>query len=162
MSFFHTDVDIQDPNFQPLPEEEMEVLDKFARWVVKWGAAGTVAGIMIGESVRPANFLLSQGMVFAEPIAEPLVRMVFNTKEYAVFYRALEKRSSIEILLQKIEAYDAERAIQEKAVKIWYRYQKKHWNWYQRFFRFFRPGVSYPPWAMRTKALRNWRDGSDQ
>ena len=158
MSFFHPGVDIHDPSFQALPKEEMEVLDKAAKWLIKWGAAGTMAGILVGESFKPANFLISQSMVFFEP----MVQAIFDTRQYTIFYQALEKRESIEIFLQMIEAYDAERVKEEKAVKIWYRYQTRKWTRYQRFFRFFRPGVVFPAWAKRTKALRNWRNRSNR
>ena len=62
MSFFRGGPPIDDPSFQPLPEEEMAVLDKAAKWFVKWGAAGTIAGIMIGESVKPeAEYRIASG-----------------------------------------------------------------------------------------------------
>lgn len=156
MSFLGPDVDIHDPDFKPLPEEEEEVLDKAARWLVRWGVAGTMAGILVGESMKPANFLISQSMVFFEP----MVNALFDTRQYQVFYRALEKRDSIEIFLQKVEVYDAERVKEEKAVKVWYRYQKRKWTWNQRLFRFFRPGIQFPSWAIRAKVLRNFRHDS--
>ena len=143
MSFFRGEPPINDPSFQPLPEEEMAVLDKAAKWFVKWGAAGTIAGIMIGESVKPANFLISQAMIFFEPMAQ----VVFNPTEYATFYRALEKRESVEILLQKIEAYDAVAKLREKAYKVWYKMEKRNWKWYQRYIGIFLPKVEPPEWV---------------
>lgn len=148
MGFFRGDPSIDDPSFQPLPEEEMAVLDKAAKWFVKWGAAGTIAGIMIGESVKPANFLISQAMIFFEPMAQ----VVFNPQEYATFYRALEKRQSVEILLQKIEAYDAIDKQKEKAVKQWYRIEKRKWKWYQRWFGVFPPKTDPPEWVKNPPA----------
>lgn len=151
-----SNIDIADPSFKALPEEEMEVLDKAAHWLVKWGVAGTMVGILVGESMKPANFLISQSMVFFEPMANA----IFDTRQYKTFYRALEKRDSVEIFLQKIEAYDAERVIEEKAVKLWYRYQKRKWTWSRRLLNFFRPGVTFPPWAIRYKVLKSWQDNS--
>ncbi|MEW5797287.1 MAG: hypothetical protein AB1772_13145 [Candidatus Zixiibacteriota bacterium] len=143
MSFFRGEPPIDDPSFQPLPEDEMAVLDKAAKWFVKWGAAGTVAGIMIGESVKPANFIISQALIFFEPMAQ----IVFNPQEYATFYRALEKRQSVEILLQKIEAYDAVAKQRERAVKAWYKIEKRKWKWYQRYLGIFPPKTDPPEWV---------------
>ena len=112
---------LDDPGFQALPEEEMAVIDKFAKWIGKWGAAGTVGGIMFFESVKPANFLMSQAMVFFEPFAQ----IIFNPREYKTFYSALEKRYTLEILIRKIEEYDSQNRLKEVAYKKWYKIEKK-------------------------------------
>jgi len=143
MGFFRSDPSLDDPSFEPLPEEEMAVLEKAAKWFVKWGAAGTVAGIMIGESVKPANFIISQAMVFFEPIAQ----VIFSPKEYATFYKALEKRQSVEIFLQKIEAYDAVAKQRERAFRKWYKLEKRNWKWYQRWLGLFPPRADAPDWV---------------
>lgn len=153
-----SNINIADPDFKALPKEEMEVLEKAARWLVKWGAAGTMVGILVGESMRPTNFLVSQSMVFFEP----MVNAIFDTRQYQIFYSALEKRDSVEVFLQMVEAYDAERVLEEKAVKVWYRYQKRKWTRSQRFIKFFRPGVEFPRWAIRHKVLKSWQDNSRQ
>ena len=81
---------------EPLPEEESAVLDKLARKVVEKGM--TVPAILFLESVKPLNFIGSQAMVFFEPI----VQTVFNIKDYDTLRQALEKRQTIEILLNFI------------------------------------------------------------
>jgi hypothetical protein len=151
VSLFRGNVDIHDPDFKPLPEEEMEVIDKVARWMVqKWGAAGTMLSIMVGESMKPANFITSQAMVFFEPI----VAAFLDTRQYKIFYSALEKRESVEIFLQKVEEYDAVAKKHEKASKVWYRYQKQKMTWYQRVWHFIVPGTKRSRWAVRAAVLR--------
>ena len=132
-----------DPDFKPLPEDEEAVLEKAAKWFNKWGAAGTVAGIMLGESFKPTNFILSQAMVFFEPMAQ----VVFNAKEYATFYRALEKRESVELFLQKLEALDAVDRKKETAYSKWHKLEKKNWKWYQRWLGLFPPKADAPDWV---------------
>ena len=143
MNLFGRDDRFDDPDFKPLPEDEEAVLDKAAKWFAKWGAAGTVGGILLGESVKPANFILSQAMVFFEPMAQ----ILFNPKEYTTFYRALEKRESVELFLQKLEAYDAESRKKERAFKKWHKLEKKNWKWYQRWLGLFPPKADAPDWV---------------
>ena len=143
MSFFLNDPMLDDPSYKPMPEDELAVLDKAAKWFAKWGAAGSIAGILIGESIKPANFLISQSLVFFEPMAQVL----FNPQEYATFYRALEKRESLEIFLRRLEAYDAESKLREKAVKAWYKIEKRKWKWYQRYIGLFPPKTEPPEWV---------------
>jgi hypothetical protein len=76
-----------------------------------------------------------------------MAQVVFNPQEYATFYRALEKRQSVEILLQKIEAYDAVAKLREKAFKAWYKLEKRNWNWYQRYIGIFPPKADPPEWV---------------
>ena len=143
MAFFRNDPTLNDPSFEALPEDERAVIEKFAKWINKWGAAGTVGGIMFFESVKPANFLISQAMVFFEPFAQ----IIFNPTEYKTFYSALEKRSTMELLIRKIEEYDAENRKQELAYKKWYKIEKKNWKWYQRWLGIFLPKTDPPEWV---------------
>ncbi len=103
MSFFKpgSGSDVPEKGNEALPEDESRVLDKLAGKVVEKGM--TVPAILFLESVKPLNFIGSQAMVFFEPI----VQTVFNIKDYDTLRQALEKRQTIEILLQKIEALDA-------------------------------------------------------
>lgn len=140
MSFFKSDPNFSDPNYCPLPEEEQVVLDKLARKTVQWGAGMTVAAILFLESVKPANFIMSQVLVFFEPI----IQSVFSIKDYDTFRCALERRETIEILIQKIEAYDAIAKKRDKALKKWYRQEKKKWKWYQRYVGVFLPKLDPP------------------
>jgi len=140
MSFFKSDPSLSDPNHCPLPEEEQAVLDKLARKTVQWGGGMTVAGILFLESIKPANFIISQVLVFFEPI----IQSVFSIKDYDTFRCALEKRETIEILIQKIEAYDAIAKKRDNAFKKWYKQEKKKWKWYQRYLGVFLPKLDIP------------------
>jgi hypothetical protein len=121
-----------------LTEQEDAVMEKIAKWVVK--KQFTVPAIMFLESIKPMNFIGSQVMVFFEPV----VQSVFTFKDYTVFREALEKRESVEILLQKIEARDAAALKREKRVKAYMKEQKKNWKWYQRYLGVFQPKVKIP------------------
>ena len=121
-----------------LPEEEEAVLEKLANKVVEKGM--TVPAIIFLESVKPLNFIGSQTMVFFEPIIQTL----FNFKDYTTVRTALEKRESIEILILRIEKYDAVAHKREKAFKKWYKQEKKKWKWYQRYLGIFVPKYTVP------------------
>ncbi len=140
MSFFKSDPNLSDPEHCPLPEDERLVLDKLARKTVQWGPGMTVAAIMFLESIKPANFIMSQVLVFFEPI----IQSVFSIKDFDTFRCALEKRETVEILIQKIEAYDAIAKKREKAFRKWYKQEKKTWKWYQRYLGVFLPKLDPP------------------
>jgi len=140
VSFFKSDPNLSDPSYCPLPEEEQAVLDKLARKTVQWGPGMTVAAILFLESVKPANFIMSQVLVFFEPI----IQSVFSIKDYDTFRCALEKREMIEILIQKIEVYDVIAKKREKAFRKWYKQEKKKWKWYQRYLGVFLPKLDPP------------------
>lgn len=120
------------------PDEELAIIEKVARKVVDRGM--TVPAIIFLESVKPLNFIGSQALVFFEPI----VQTVFNFRDYDTFRSALEKRPSIELLIQKIEAYDADSLIREKRIKAYMKQEKKKWKWYQRYLGVFTPRVEIP------------------
>ncbi|HEX2897304.1 MAG TPA: hypothetical protein VHP63_04555, partial [candidate division Zixibacteria bacterium] len=82
----------------------------------------------------------SQAMVFFEPI----VQSVFNFKDYDTMRVALEKRETLEILLVKIEKYDAISLEREKRVKKFLKEEKKKWKWYQRWLGIMTPKVELP------------------
>ena len=123
---------------QQLTDEEKAVLDKFAALVVKWDM--TTPGILLLESVKPMNYISSQLLVFAEP----LVQTVFNFRDYDTFREALEKRVSIEETLLRIEARDALAMKRRKAIKKWYKAEKKKWTFQQRWLGFGRPKLTMP------------------
>ena len=85
----------------------------------------SVAAIMFFESAKPLNWIGSQGMIVFEPIAQPILSAFGNIfpllktvgKNYQTLQRALEKRESVEILIQKIEALDADAYEKERAMK---------------------------------------------
>lgn len=136
MSFFKGAMHI--PEEGALPEEELAVLEKVARKVVE--KSMTVPAIVFLESVKPLNYIGSQTMVFFEPIVQSL----FNLKDYDTLRTALEKRQTIEILIQKIEAFDAVSLAREKRIKAFYKEEKKKWKWYQRYLGIFLPKVKIP------------------
>jgi len=138
MSFFKGNIDIPDPDNTSLPPEEAAVLDKLAKKAVERGMA--VPAILFLESVKPLNFITSQVMVFFEPI----IQTIFNFKDYNNLRTALERRESIEILLLKIEKYDAVSMDREKRIKKYMKQVKKDWNWYQRYLGIFTPKVKIP------------------
>jgi hypothetical protein len=136
MSFFKDAMHMPEEN--PLPEEEMLVLEKVAKKVVD--KSMTIPAIVFLESVKPLNYIGSQAMVFFEPIVQSL----FNLKDYDTFRSALEKRQSVEIMIQKIEAYDVVALAREKRIKAFYKEEKKKWKWYQRYLGIFLPKVKIP------------------
>jgi hypothetical protein len=138
MSIFKGNVDIPDPDNTSLPAEEEAVLDKLAKKAVERGMA--VPAILFLESVKPLNFIASQVMVFFEPV----IQTIFNFKDYNNLRSALEKRESIEILLLKIEKYDAVALERDKRVKKYMKGIKKDWAWYQKYLGLFRPRVKIP------------------
>lgn len=121
-----------------LPEEENILLEKVARKVVERG--WTVVAILFLESVKPLNYISAQTMVFFEPI----VQTIFNFKDYDTFRIALEKRETIELLLLKIEEYDAVELDKERRIKKFVKKEKKNWKWYQRYLGVFTPELNIP------------------
>lgn len=137
MGFFGTHQDIPDPD-KVLPADENAVLDKLAHKVVDKG--WTVPAILFLESVKPLNYIGSQTMVFFEPI----VQAVFNFKDYDILRTALEKRETLEVLLLKIEDYDAVALVREKKMKKFLKTERKKWKWYQRWLGIMTPKVEVP------------------
>ena len=138
MSFLKGDMNLPNAGRGVLPEEEEAVLEKLARKTVEKGM--TIPAIMLLESVKPLNFIGSQVMVFFEP----MVQSVFNFKDYDTLRTALEKRETIEILILRIEEYDAVALRKQKAYKKWYKQEKKKWRWYQRYLGLFTPKFEIP------------------
>jgi hypothetical protein len=136
--FFKGGTELPDPEQKALPAGEEAILEKVAHKVVDRRMA--VPAIVFLESVKPLNFIGSQALVFFEPIVQTL----FNLKDYDTFRQALEKRESIEILLLKIEEYDAIASQREKRIKKFLRVEKKKWKWYQRWLGIATPKVQIP------------------
>ena len=140
MSLFKGSADLPPADSDsPLAEDEQAVLDKLARKAVD--RSMTVPSILFLESVKPLNYIGSQALVFFEPI----VQSVFNFRDYTTLRTALEKRETIEILIQKIEAHDAVAQVRNKKIKQFLKQEKKNWKWYQRWLGVFTPKVKYPP-----------------
>jgi len=138
VSLFKDGMELPAPEQDPLPEEEHAVLEKVARKVVDRGM--TVPAILFLESVKPLNFIGAQALVFFEPI----VQSIFNIRDYDTFRSALEKRPSIEIMIQKIEAYDAVALAKERRLKKFFKEERKKWKWYQRWLGLFLPKTVVP------------------
>ncbi|MFH1373577.1 MAG: hypothetical protein ABII79_07275 [bacterium] len=136
--FFKGSVELPEPEKPSLPADEQALIEKVARKVVERRMA--VPAIVFLESIKPLNFISAQAMVFFEPIVQTL----FNLKDYDTFRQALEKRESIEILLLKIEEYDAVFSQREKRVKKFLKKEKKSWKWYQRWLGIFPPKLQIP------------------
>jgi hypothetical protein len=82
-------------------DHEKELLDKLARKVVHWKMS--VPAIMALESVKPLNYIGSQAMVFFEP----MIQSLFNLADYDTLRLMLERRETIEMLLLRVEHFDA-------------------------------------------------------
>ena len=139
MGFFSRgSMELPDPEEKRLPEEEDAVLEKLAHKVVDKG--WTVVAILFLESVKPLNYIGSQTMVFFEP----MVQTIFNFRDYDTLRTALEKRETLEILLTKIEKYDAVALVKEKRLKKFLKTERKKWKWYQRWLGIATPKVELP------------------
>lgn len=94
----------QSPHFDELKlsdERLSELVDKIARAVVDRNLAAPA--IFFLETMKPLSFVGSQVMVFFDPI----VSSIFDFRQYNEIRLALERRENVELLLQKIEEYDA-------------------------------------------------------
>ena len=138
MSFFNRSSDHHESTTNPLTEDELKVIDKFAALVVKWDM--TTPGILLLESVKPMNYISAQLLVFAEPI----VQTVFDFRDYETFREALEKRQSIEEALQRIEARDALAMKRRKTIKKYLKAERKTWTFMQRWLGVGRPRLEMP------------------
>jgi hypothetical protein len=107
--------------------EEKELLDKLAKKVVYWKM--TAPAIMALESVKPLNYIGSQAMVFFEPI----VQTIFNLKDYDTMRQMLERRETIEMLLLRIEFFDA---IAQRKEKLFKKLKKEYLRTQTAGFRF--------------------------
>ena len=125
-----------------LTEEEYKVFDTFAKFIVRRGVA--LPAIMTFESVKPANYIISQAMVMGAPLADTFLQMFFNYDKYDIIQQALEKRKAPEELILLIEHYDAIDYRREKRIKKFLKQEKKKWKWYQRYLGIMTPRVEYP------------------
>jgi len=96
---------------EELTPHQEEILDKIARKVVYWKMS--VPAILFLESVKPLNYIGSQMMAFFEPFVQTL----FSVKDYEEFRQMMERRGTIELLLVRIEKFEAEAETKEKEKK---------------------------------------------
>jgi hypothetical protein len=77
-------------------EADRALIDRLAAFVVQ--RRMTAPALMLLESGRPLNFLGSQLLVFLAPF----VTMVFSPEEYTRFTAILERRGSIDLIIERI------------------------------------------------------------
>ncbi|MFW5866861.1 MAG: hypothetical protein ACOCX2_03530 [Armatimonadota bacterium] len=76
---------------------QREVLEKLAREIARRGMCAPA--IFIFESVRPLTFVAGQALAFIEP----LLKVMFDAPDYAVFREAIEDRENVEWLVGRLE-----------------------------------------------------------
>ncbi|MGB5106505.1 MAG: hypothetical protein WBP29_14935 [Candidatus Zixiibacteriota bacterium] len=108
-------------------EDERALVDRVAKKVVEWKMA--IPAIMTLESMKPLNFIGAQAMIFFEPIVQSLL----NLKDYDTFRAMLERRESVELLLLRIEYFDAISFRKEKVFKKLRKQYLKSQTWGYRF-----------------------------
>ena len=93
---------IEDPN-EGWSSEERELAERLAEFVVR-RRLGAVA-LMTLEAGRPFSFLGSQALTFLSPFAT----LVFSTAEYERFTRLLERRRSVDLIVEAIARRESEK-----------------------------------------------------
>jgi hypothetical protein len=131
-----------DEDAENRPDDEERVIDTLALKIVERRMAPVA--ILAVEAHRPFNYVASQAMIFASPILDPMVEIIFNYKDYDILRRAMERRSNVEYLILKIENYDAFAQIYDKKLKKFLKAEKKKWNWYQRWLGIATPTLTQP------------------
>ena len=129
-------------NPEERPEDEERVIDTLALKIVERRMAPVA--ILAIEAHRPFNYIASQAMIFASPMLDPLVEIIFNYKDYDVLRQAMERRANVEYLILKIENYDAFAQIYDKKLKKFLKAEKKKWKWYQRWLGVATPSIAQP------------------
>lgn len=81
----------------PLTGQERRLLEKIAAAIVRRRLE--TPAVFVLESAKPLNYLGSQAMAFFEPV----VRGLFAANDFGRVRRILERRQSVECLLQEIE-----------------------------------------------------------
>ena len=83
--------------------EDRELVERLAGFIVRRRLGA--AALMALEAGRPFNFLGSQALTFLAPFAT----LVFSTDEYERFTRLLERRQSIDLLIEAITERESEK-----------------------------------------------------
>ncbi|MFQ5413420.1 MAG: hypothetical protein ACE5E6_03080 [Phycisphaerae bacterium] len=84
-------------------EDEQPVVDAMLNKVVRRGMVTPT--ILALESLRNMNYIASQVLTFAGPVATVLL----PPKDYERFAGFLERRGSVDYMIRRLEALDAER-----------------------------------------------------
>ena len=82
--------------------EDRELVGRLAEFIVRRRLGA--AALMALEVGRPLNFLGSQALTFLAPFAT----LVFSAAEYNRFTRILERRRSVDLLLETIARCESE------------------------------------------------------
>jgi len=81
---------------------QREVLEKFAQEIARRGMCAPA--IFIFESIRPLTFVAGQALAFMEPI----LKVLFDAPDYAVFREAIEDRDNVSWLVDRLEELEGE------------------------------------------------------
>jgi len=84
-----------------MTDEDGELLDRIARVVVRWGMS--VPAIFLLESAKPLSFIGGQFLHFLSPI----VHSVASVRDLDRLAVLLERRETVEDLIQRIERAEA-------------------------------------------------------
>lgn len=88
-----------------LTEDDHALLDRVARKVVERRMTAPV--ILALQSVLPLGFLGSQALIALKPFAE----LAIPGDKYDQFTRIIERREGLQLLMEKIERFEAETKI---------------------------------------------------
>ena len=81
---------------------QREVLEKFARVIAERRMC--TPAIFLFESIQPLAFVAGQALAFIEP----LLRVMFDAPDYAVFREAIEDRDNVRWLVDRLEELEQE------------------------------------------------------
>ncbi len=96
---------------EALEQIDYDLLVSLADKVVSRGLS--VPTIFFLESSKPLSYIGSQAMVFFGPF----VRILFESPNYYRYSEMLEERENVELLLQMIEALEADRSRAEREAR---------------------------------------------
>jgi len=85
----------------PTPEQ-LDAVDRLARFVVRFGL--TVPALLAIEGMRPLGFVGSQFM----HLLTPSIGVFLTPDQWNAIAALLEKRRGVDVILERIEAIDAE------------------------------------------------------
>ncbi len=85
------------PEDEPFSDADHHLLDRLAEVVVRRGMAEVA--VMTLETFRPLNFVGSQALHFLKPFAE----VIFDPEAYNRLAELLERKSTLPLLMDKIE-----------------------------------------------------------
>ena len=86
-----------DPSAEHFSESDQDLIDRLARFIAERGM--TTPALLVLETGRPLNFIGSQVLAFLSPF----LTLLFSSEDYDRFIRILERRGSIDRLVEAIE-----------------------------------------------------------